>query len=211
MVKKTILLAALLAMTAGPAVADYVESLSNQDLKYVTRDVQDEMRRHDNLLSKLKSAGRSSSNSSRKSVVNDLNQAMADVVFEREELLGQEHTIMRHNTYTESGTTDAAEVGAPVGTRGRNRRVRVGMEDQYPEALQRLARMQSLLVTAKRIEVQAIEKQGEAFEKYSQLARDFGEVILTERNILMNEQTRREEAAAEKAEAQENPEGSDSN
>ncbi len=200
MSKKTIFLVALLPLLSGLAIADDPGGLSDRDLKYAIRTFKDEFRRHENLQRRLKSSGRSSSNTSRVSAIDAIHQAMEDAVFDREELLGQNHTIMQHNTYTTQGTTDAAEVGTPMATKKTRRRVRSGEADEHPDALRRLTRMQTLLFSSGRLRLSASEKQNDSFERYQNMVSEFGSILETEMNILLNEQQRREDAAVAAAE-----------
>ena len=125
---------------------------------------------------------------------------MEDVVFEREEIQGQKHTIKRHNTYTTQGTTDAAEVGTPMATKKTRRRVRSGEAYEHPDALRRLTRMQTLLFSTGRLRLSASEKQNDSFERYERMVSEFGSILETEMDILLNEQKRREDAAVAAAE-----------
>lgn len=200
MMKKLIFLAALLPLLSGLAVADDLSSLSDRDLKFAIRTFKDELRRHEKLQQRLKSSGRSSSNTSRKSAIDAIHEAMEDVVFDREAILGQEHTLMRHNAYTTHGTTDAAEVGTPMATKKTRRRVRSGEAYEHPDALRRLTRMQTLLFSSGRLGLSAGEKQNDSFERYGNMVAEFGSILRTEMNILLNEQQRREDAAVAAAE-----------
>ena len=131
---------------------------SDRELQSELRLLTQETDRHDDLSVKLERAGRSSSNADRNRVVEDLRVHMADAVIRRENILGQEHTIKQHGSEV-TGLTDAAEVGTPMASKKTRRRVRKGEAEEHPDALRRLTRLQTLLVSAGRIERPAVERQ----------------------------------------------------
>ena len=55
--------------------------------------------------------------------------------------------------------------------------------------------MQTLLFSTGRLRVSASEKQNDSFERFENMVSEFGSILETETNILLNEQQRREDAA----------------
>ena len=92
---------------------------------------------------------------------------MAKCILRREDDLGQEHTIKMHGGHVASGTTDAAEVGAPVGT-SRAKTSLNYVEGIEGYRLRQLSLMQSLFVAAKQNMQPAIERQGDSLDRLRQ-------------------------------------------
>jgi hypothetical protein len=196
MLKKMIILTALCPLLVAVAAADDLSALSDRDLKQDLRNVQDELRKHENLQRKLSQSESSSSNAARRSAIDAIQEHMRNIIFDRENVLGQEHTIKQHGGYTTTGTTDAAEVGTPIANKKTRRRVRKGEADEHPNALRRLTRMQTIGISSVRLRQPAIEKQGETFDHYVAATEEFASILQTELNVLLNERQRRAEAAA---------------
>jgi hypothetical protein len=124
---------------------------------------------------------------------------MGSCILRREDDLGQDHTIKKHGEEVTSGTTSAAEVGAPVGTS------RAKTSLNYKEGiaglrLRQLSRMQSIYVSAKHNKQPAIEKQGEALDRYMNQVRRFREELETSVSILEAELEKRAQEAELKKE-----------
>jgi hypothetical protein len=194
--KTVLILACALTCLGATAPAEDMSGVSDRDLARGSEKLAREIRDMDALLRKLESSGRSSSNAGRRSAIEGILDAMVQIVYDREEVLGEEHTIKRHGDEVQTGLTDAAEVGTPMATKKTRRRIRKGEAEELPDALRRLTRMQTIVVSARRIEVPAVDRQGETFEQLQGMCREFGEILRTEQAVIVNEQLRRQEAAA---------------
>jgi hypothetical protein len=195
--KKTALKIAALAIclfvTAGIAVeslADELEDFNTRDLESHLRKTTKELKTMKNLEKKLESAARKSSNTARKSTINDIQDHMAHCILRREDDLGQEHTIKMHGEHVTSGTTSAAEVGAPVGTSKAKTSLNF-KEGIAGLRLRQLSRMQNIFVSAKHNKQPAIEKQGESLDRYTTQVRRFREELETSISILETELEKR--------------------
>jgi len=204
---KIVALVICLAVTAGIAVdsrADELKEFSTRELEAHLRKTTAELKTMKNLESKLESAARQSSNSARKSSIGKLQDHMAQCILRRETDLGQDHTIKMHGEHVTSGTTSAAEVGAPVGTS------RAKTSLNYKEGLaglrlRQLSRMQSIYVSAKRNQQPAIEKQGDSLDRYATQARKFREELERSKSILdaeLEKRAREQELEAEQLQGQ---------
>jgi hypothetical protein len=188
------LLAAL--STAAVALAAAPDPRTDRELRTELRELDREIDRQGRLAEKLSRAGRSSSNTGRISVMEDLREHMAGAVVRREDILGQEHTIKQHGAEV-GDLTDAAEVGTPMASKKTRRRVRKGEAEEHPEALRRLTRLQTIFVSARRIQQPASERQEDTFERYSALVEEFGDILAYEHALVQVELDRRAAAAAE--------------
>ncbi len=199
---KIVALVICLAVTAGIAVdsrADELEDFDTRELEAHLRKTTAELKTMKDLERKLESAARQSSNSARKSTIDKLQDHMAQCILRREDDLGQEHTIKMHGEYVTSGTTSAAEVGAPVGTS----RAKTSLNHKEGIAglrLRQLSRMQSIFVSAKRSQQPAIEKQGDSLDRYGAKVRRFGEELERSKSILETELEKRARERELKAE-----------
>ncbi len=203
--KKTALkiaaLAICLMVTAGISVdslADELEDFNTRDLENHLRKTSKELKTMKNLEKKLESAGRQSSNTARKSTIDKIQDHMGSCILRREDDLGQDHTIKQHGETVTSGTTSAAEVGAPVGTS----RAKTSLNFKEGIAglrLRQLSRMQSIYVSAKHNKQPAIEKQGESLDRYTTQVVKFRKELETSISILETElEKRSRELAMEK-------------
>lgn len=197
MSKSVMILACALLCLGTTALADDLGKTSDRDLERGLDKVSRELREHDSLLRKLATSSRSSSNAGRRSSIANILDTMVDVIIDRENVLGEEHTIKRHGAEVQTGLTDAAEVGTPMANKKTRRRIRKGEAEELPDALRRLSRMQTIVVSARRIEVPAVDNQGDSFHQMQGLCVEFGEILRTEQAIIMNEQERRKPAAAD--------------
>jgi len=186
-------LLASVCLAATPAADP--DPRTDRELRSELRLLTQEADRHGELSVKLERAGRSSSNADRNRVVKDLQGHMADAVIRRENILGQEHTIKQHGSEV-GGLTDAAEVGTPMASKKTRRRVRKGEAEEHPDALRRLTRLQTIQVSAGRIQRPAVERQEGAFESYTGLVKEFGEIIGAEEALVRTELEQRAAAAA---------------
>lgn len=187
------------------AEEDLLEKYSTKDLNYVMKKCHQELKKMQDLEKKLASAARQSSNSGRNSAINNIQDHMGECILRREDDLGQDHTIQRHGGHmVTSGTTDAAKVGAPVGTSSAKTSLNY-VEGIEGYRLRQLSMMQSLFVAAKQNMVPAIEKQGDSLDRYSSYTRRFREELERSYNFLMSELEKRDweqqkEAADQEAE-----------
>jgi hypothetical protein len=202
---KIVALAICLSVTAGIAVevvADELEDFQTRDLENHLRKTSKELKTMKNLEKKLQSASKQSSNTARKSAINNLQDHMVQCILRREDDLGQDHTIKKHGEAVTAGTTSAAEVGAPVGTSVAKTSL------NYKEGiaglrLRQLSRMQSIFVSAKHNQQPAIEKQGDSLDRYSNQVRKFREELETSVSILESELEKRAQQQELKKEQEE--------
>lgn len=187
--KKTALTIAVMAIcltvTAGfvaDSLADDLDEFSTKELQDAFKKTQKELKTFISLEKKLASAAKQSSNSARKSTIQDIQDHMAKCIIRREDNLGQEHTIKMHGGHVTAGTTSAAELGAPVGT-SRAKTSLAYVEGIRGYLLRQLSLMQSLYIGAKTNMQPAMERQGDSLERYASHTRRFREEL--ERNILI--------------------------
>jgi hypothetical protein len=171
-----------------------LKKFSTRDLEKAARDTGKELKTIKNLENKLSSAAKQSSNTARKSAINDLQDHMAKCIIRREDVFGQEHTIKMHGGHVTSGTTDAADVGAPVGT-SRAKTSLQYMEGIEGYLLRQLSLMQSLFVAAQQNVQPAIERQGDSLDRYAGFIRRFREELERNTVIIDNELAARAQAA----------------
>lgn len=179
------MMAICLTVTAGfvaDSQANDLNEFSTKVLKDAFRKTEKELKTMKSLEKKLDSAGRQSSNTARKSTIQDIQDHMAKCILRREDVLGQEHTIKMHGGHVTSGTTSAAEVGSPVGT-SRAKTSLNYVEGIKGYMLRQLSLMQSLFVGAKTNMQPAIERQGDSLERYASHTRRFREEL--ERNTVI--------------------------
>ena len=187
---KIVALTICLSVTAGIAVESLAESLADELENFNTRDLENHLRKTSkelktmkNLEKKLESAARQSSNTARKTSINNLREHMGQCILRRENDLGQDHTIKMHGKEVTSGTTTAAEVGTPVGTS----RAKTSLNFKEGLAglrLRQLSRMQSIYVSALQNEQPAIERQGDSLDRYTTQVRRFREELERSKSIL---------------------------
>lgn len=201
--KKTSLIFATLAIcltalcgTVANAQTDELKKFSTRDLEKALRETSKELKTFKGLEKKLTSAAKESSNTSRKTVLNDIRDHMAKCILRREDNLGQEHTIKMHGGHVVAGTTGAAEVGAPVGT-SRAKTSLNYVEGIEGYLLRQLSLMQSLFVAASQNLQPAIERQGESLDRYAGFTRRFREELERNEMILQGELANRAQAMEE--------------
>jgi hypothetical protein len=156
----------LLATTLVQA-ADDAKPRSTTELKSDLRKSEQELKKMQDLQRKMKSAGRESSNSTRQKLSESLREHMVNCILRREDDLGMEHTIMKHGETTTSGTTSAAEAGAPVGTSSSKQTKNLyNMDGPNADRMRQMSRMQSIYVSTQKSVRSAVEKQSDAFDRY---------------------------------------------
>jgi hypothetical protein len=199
---KTILIFATLAIclnvpagTAAHAQTPELKKFTTRDLEKALRETSKELETFIKLESKLASAAKQSSNTGRKSVLNDIQDHMGKCILRREDNLGQEHTIKMHGGHVVAGTTGAAEVGAPVGT-SRAKTSLNYVEGIEGYLLRQLSLLQSLFVAASQNLQPASERQGDALDRYAGFTRRFREELERNEMILQGELAKRAQAAA---------------
>ena len=199
--KKTALtiaaLAVCLAIVAGAAAesrAEELEKFTTRDLEDALRKTTKELKTFTSLEKKLASAGSKSSNTDRKSVISDIQDHMAQCILRREDDLGQEHTIKMHGGHVASGTTDAADVGAPVGTSVAKTSLNY-IEGIEGYRLRQLSLFQSLFIAAKQNMQPAIERQGDSLDRFASFTRRFREELERNKMILEGELEKRAQAS----------------
>lgn len=201
--KKTALIFATLAIclsalvgTVVNAQTDELKKFSTRDLEKALRETSKELKTFSSLEKKMSTAANKSSNTSRKTVLNDIRDHMAKCILRREDNLGQEHTIKMHGGHVTAGTTSAAEVGAPVGT-SRAKTSLNYVEGIEGYLLRQLSLMQSLFVSASQGLQPAIERQGESLDRYANFTRRFREELERNEMILQGELAKRAQVAEE--------------
>lgn len=183
----------VVGLTAN-AQSEDLKKFSDRDLERAGKETAKELKTLKDLEKKLSSAAKQSSNTGRKSAINNLQDHMAQCILRREDNLGQEHTIKMHGGHVSSGTTGAAEVGAPVGT-SRAKTSLYYMEGIEGYLLRQLSLMQSLFVSAQQSVQPAIERQGESLDRYQSYIRRFKEELERNTVIIDNELAVRAQAA----------------
>jgi len=157
----------LALVTATLVQAQDAKPRSTNDLKSDLRNSEHELKKMQDLQRKMKSAGRESSNSTRQKLSEQLREHMVECILRREDDLGMEHTIKRHGETTTSGTTSAAEAGAPVGTSSSKQAKNLyNMDGPNADRMRQMSRMQSIYVSTQKSVRSAVEKQSDAFDRY---------------------------------------------
>jgi hypothetical protein len=171
-----ICLAFLVGASFCALAQDELKPFSTKDLEAHLRKTEKELKTLKNLEGKLESASRQSSNSSRRKVIEGIQEHMGACILRREDDLGQEHTIRQHGEPVSGGTTGAAEVGAPVGSSNTTNPL-MYKEGLAGMRLRQLARLQAIFVAARQINQSAVERQGDALERYLDQTRRFREEL----------------------------------
>jgi hypothetical protein len=196
-----VLVAAVLTLSV-PAVAKEGSHRSTRELEKDLRDTKQEYKKYQSLSGKLNSAARQSSNTARETAVHNFQDFMGECIKRREGELGQEITLKQHGKMVETGTTDVTEVGTPVpAKKGAKGSGVYGTTNG--DRLRQLTNMKSLYVSAKNNSRPAIEKQSQAFERYTETIGKFGSQLEWGMNGLTQELERREAEENEKKEKQE--------
>jgi len=189
------------------AQEDMLQPYTTKDINYHMKKTYKELKKMQELEKKLVAAGQQSSNSARNSVINDIQDLMGQCILRREDELGQAHTIQMHGGHAVSGTTDAADVGAPVGASNSNSALNY-VEGIAGYRLRQLSVMQSLFVAAAQSMQPAIEKQSDALDRYTKYTRRFREELERAYDFMVAELEKRDWNQEEKA-AEEEEDNSD--
>jgi len=176
----------LLGLGADAALAQDSSDLDGTPLKAM--DIQNldlELQRDEtalrdfrNLIGRLESAAKKSSNTDRRRAVENLRNAMADKILQAEDYLGQKHTLRRHGQEVTVATTSEVEettASGKIPQTGRKIRYQ-GPADLY-NALYRLVRMQEIFISCRTIEEHAIAKSTESLQRYLKLTTEFASLM----------------------------------
>lgn len=180
----------LIAILPLIALAEQEKPRSTNELEKDLRATQKEFKKFQSLDSKLASAAKQSSNSARTSVTQDFQDFMGECIKRREGDLSEVMTIKQHGKMVQSGTTDVAEVGSKVPG---NKRAKFSQDlgaSSNPRVRQ-LSSMKSLYISAKNSLQPAVERQGDAFDRYSDTIAKFGQQLQWGLNELTAELDRR--------------------
>jgi len=190
----------LLVATVGLAESE-VAGLTDRELKAEKRLVDSEYKSFRDLEKKLISAGRQSNSASRKKIIERIDELMRVIVLRREDILGVEHTIIKHGETVKAGTTKSAEAGTPVAGKKSRRQMKHGVSP-HSEAFLRLSRMQTIIISGRTIYRQAVEKQGDALDRFQGGVEVFGGLLELEHQMVNQELETRQKSAEEKKQAQ---------
>ena len=202
-IRRFIFILAVLTLAAvGTSMAAQGTHRTTPELKKDLRDTNQEFKKYEGLLSKLNSSAKQSSNTARQTAVHNLQDFMGKCIQRREADLGDEITLKQHGKMVKSGTTDVADVGAPVP--GNKRAKGSGLYDSSnSHRMSQLSNMKSLYVSAKNNSRPAIERQEGAFDRYLETVGRFGNQLEWAANGLQSESDRREAEAEAEAAAKE--------
>jgi len=164
------LLGLVLAMVlATGALAADEPSRSTRELENDLRDTKREFKEFKSLQSKLESSGRQSSNASRQKVMKKNQEFMGECIQRRESDLGEEITLVQHGKMVKSGTTDVANYDSSQSKKDGSA--------VNNDRLRQLSNMKSIFVGAKNNAQPASERQGEAFDRYTDTFGKFGQQL----------------------------------
>jgi hypothetical protein len=196
-----ILLTAVVALSV-PAVAKQGSDRSTRELEKDLRDTKQEYKKYEDLLSKLNSAARQSSNTARETAIHKFQDFMGECIKRREGELGEVMTLKQHGKMVESGTTDVTKVGTPVPVKKSGKGSGV-YGTANGDRLRQLTNMKSLYVSAKNNSRPAIEMQDQAFDRYTTTIDKFGSQLTWARDAMTQELERREAEKKEKKDKEE--------
>ncbi len=190
----------LLAMTFAylAVLADQGTDRSTAELEKDLRATKREYKEFKSLNAKLESAAKQSANTARETAIHKFQDFMGECIRRREKDLGAEMTIKQHGEMVRSGTTEVAEVGAPVpannGPRGGG-----AYDSSNGDRLRQLDNMKSIYVASKNNSRPAIERQTHAFERYTETIGKFGRQLEWAITSLERELEQREAAKSEES------------
>jgi len=119
-----------------------------------------------------RSTERESSNTGRRRALNDLQNAMGDVIIVAERKLGEDYVITQHGAEVEQVSTSDTGSGGGVRTRRRVYQVPES-ENSPPVAYYHLVRQQAIFVSCKTSLEPAAAKQGSSYAQYLGLVKEF--------------------------------------
>lgn len=167
-----------------PALAQ--KTLTQADI----RDMQEQLvradrvlRDYDQLLVDLDNAGDKTNKNGRSRAISSIEQIQKDVILALEAMIGDEYTIQRHGQEVNEITTQEAEKYTSGSTSRQQRTVHQELASQgVASPGYRLVRMQEIYVLLQQSRQQAIDRDPQAFDRYYRLAREFGGLMLYERD-----------------------------
>lgn len=180
----SLVLALCLAYGVLPAIAQ--EAMTQPDI----RDLQEQLQRadrtlrdYDRLLVDLDNAADKTSRSGRSSAIGRIEDIQKRVILALEAMIGDEYTIIRHGQDVREVTTTEAEKYTSGSTSRQRKTVvqELSAGGVYSPGY-RLWRMQEIYVYLQQSRQQAIDRDPSAFDRYYRLAREFGGLMLYERD-----------------------------
>ncbi len=196
---RVLLVMIVAAALAAPAALAKDTPRSDSALNKDLRTTKQEYKKFQGLESKLHSAANQSSNTARETAVHNLQDFMGECIRRREGDLSEIMTLKQHGKNVKSGTTDVAEVGAPVPGK-KSAKGSAVYSTTSGDRLRQLSGMKSLYISAKNNSRPAIEKQTGAFERYEETIGKFGQQLSWGVDAMTLEMEHRE-ALAEKKKA----------
>ena len=190
-----IIVATVMSVTA---LAGQGTDRSTGELEKDLRATTQEFKKFQDLESKLTSAAKQSSNTARETAVHNFQDFMGDCIKRREGELGEVMTLKKHGEMVKSGTTKVSEVGSPVPVKKAGKGIGI-YNTTDGDRLRQLTNMKSIYVSAKNNSRPAIEKQAQAFERYTETIAKFGQQLQSGINQMSSELDNRA-AEAEKPE-----------
>ena len=164
-----------IGLSTSAALAQEAE-YSTAQLEKALRETKREYKEYKSLSSKLQSAAKQSSNTSRETVIHKFQDFMGECVVRREGELSKIMTIKRHGEMVTSGTTDVVEVGSPVPTGKNNKELGV-YSAPHGNRVRQISNMKALYISAKHNSRLAIERQGDSLERYTVTIDKFGQQL----------------------------------
>ena len=154
-----------------------------EQIKTMKRDLDNnerELQDFQDLLETLADYVHVSSNSDRRSSIEDIQESMKTEILQMEKLLGQSRTIIRHGSEVREYDGDDKDSSDPAYSSDRMEGVmELGDGGRDPE-LYRLTRMQELFVGCKRIREEAINGTDWAIDRYQRNAAQFAGLMHAE-------------------------------
>jgi hypothetical protein len=193
---QTMVVIGLATVLSASALAGQGTDRSTSELEKDLRTTKQEFKKFQSLESKLKSAAKQSSNTARETAVHNFQDFMGDCIKRREGELSEVMTLKQHGEMVKPGTSKVSEVGSPVPVKKAGKGVGI-YNTTDGDRLRQLTNMKSIYVSAKNNSRPAIEKQAQAFERYTETIAKFGQQLEWAVNGLTQELDRRD--AEEKA------------
>ncbi len=164
-----------LMAAAVTTAQDPAPKLSQSEINALQREItshERSLKKFSSLVRKLESTERESSNTGRRRALNDLQNAMGDVIIVAERKLGEDYVITQHGAEVEQVST--SDVGSGGGVRTRRRVYQVPeSENSPPVAYYHLVRQQAIFVSCKTSLEPAAAKQGSSYAQYLGLVKEF--------------------------------------
>jgi len=173
-------LPALAQENSSPPDVDELE----QQLAQADRQLED----YDQSLSDLNEAAGQSSDTGRSSAIEDLERIQQEVIQKLERLLGEDYTIEQHGEEVQEVTTDEAEKETSFSTSRRERTLNQQLDAEgVGSPGYRLVRMQQIYESLQEIRQSAIDHDPGALDRYSRMAREFGGLMLYDRDAIFGQ------------------------